>query len=255
MTTRYFFGNLLGAATFGGLIMPAPALSAKEGQPHTQTPPPGVERGEAGRGQDLQRIRQMLREMEELKRAGKPDAAREMAGQIRRIAGDNPRVVEELKRTMEGAPKPEANHDRHPDKAPEGPVQAARMKMQKLRQAAELLHSAGYRDQAVKAREEVGRIEERVRHEESAVKAPKADKPRKADKHRKGDQPHKADKHRKAGKPRAMHPGDERPLMEELRKLRCDLDELRGELRRPKADNGPKSMSGRPQPMRPMDAR
>lgn len=297
MTTRNLFGNLLGAATFGGLIIAAPALSAQEGQPHPQNPPPGVERGEAERGQDLQRIRQMFREMEELKRAGKPDAAGEMAGKIRRIAGENPRVIEELKRNIEEAPKPEANRGRRPDKAPEGPMQEARMKMQKLRQAAELLQSAGYGEQAVKAREEVGRIEERVRREESAAKGPKPEKPqmaekphqeksarkvdkphkakkaekphkadkakkahkghnsKKADKHHQRDKAHKADSHRKAGKPGAMRPGDGRPMMEEIRKLRRDLDELRGELRRSKANNGPKPMPGRPQPMRPMDAR
>lgn len=243
-TKQNLYGTLVAALVAGALMSTATGLRAQEEPGRPDAPPASDARDNAGKAPEMRQVHRMMREMAELERAGKHDQAQEMGRKIRQIARNHPQVAEALKRAMDKRgpeakkERPERSNrrtDKAPERAPERAVQPARMKMQKLRQAAELLQSAGYEEQAAKARAEIGRIEGNVRREEAAERSLKTDKVR-------GTQA------------RPERPGNAAPVMEELRKIHRELDELRADVRRMKAQAGPRPAPDRRPETRPMDA-
>lgn len=139
-------------------------------------PPPVQRQGMHQEGGPQNRI---MREVAELHRAGKHDEARRMEERAR---GSD----------AAGMTRPER-----------GGASPLRVKMQQLRQAAELLQAAGFQELADRTRKEIGRIEEQARRESG------------------GD-----------------HANDE--MREEMKKMRREMEDLRNQLRKLKEQAAPK---------------
>ena len=219
-TSSNRFGRLTGIIAISSLLLAPTVLKAQENeaqqpeaarQPERQAPPDAP---------DAKRVQRMLHELKQLQAAGKPEEARQLAEQIRSEARTNPQLLERVNRAMaerNRQPKSDRKEGRSKQAGPPSEV-----KIQHLREAAEHLKAAGYGEYAAKAREEIGRLEASMRSEKTEAARRKQASPR---------------------------PSDGGPVMEELMKLRREMEELRGEVRRMKAQAGPKP--DRP-PVRPM---
>jgi len=211
-TKRNHFGNLLAVALIGGWIASGPDLLAQEKHAGRDAAPSAEARGRTEQSFDPGKVRRMLRELAELKRAGKHEEARRLTTKIQEMAGSNPQVMEALQKTMQDR-KPEPKSDRRVDKAKGGkakPAMAAREKIRHLNQAAEHLQAAGYEEYAAKARGESRRMEAEIQHANAAAE----------------------------GRARSDRPGDGAAILEEMKKLRREMEELRREVMSLKVEAG-----------------
>jgi hypothetical protein len=158
----------------------------------------------------------------ELRAAGKHDEAERVSARLHKALRD--KSAQPGKPMAPGAPRLE-------------------MKLRNLRQAAGLLDAAGYREHAEKARSEAGRIESEMRRAEELRKREAEQRKTEETKRREADAKGAAEnKHREEDKRRS----DEfRTMRDEMNKLRREVEELRGLLRKA---NG--NAAGREQPER-----
>lgn len=186
----------------------ATIASAQEAGPGPQPPPgPPPPRMEVAPGNDAQakRMRMAMGRVEELRRAGKNEEARQLAERLRAAGAQGQQASQEPyvgQPTFRGQVR-----ERQRATPPVRPVAQARMQMQKLRQAADLLQSAGYPEHAAKVRQEIERIAMDARRQAEMATA-RPESPAKAD----------------AG------------LREEMKKLRREVEELRTQLKNMNAE-------------------
>lgn len=195
-------------------------------QPTPPAPPRG--RDTAKEAPEALRIQPMLREMEELLRAGKLDEVLERAARIRDVAKDNPRIMNLIERAMgERNPKPDAAQ-----RKPAGPDAAGpqpRVKIQHLREAAEHLNAAGYEKLADQARAEIGRIETDARRQHAR----------------------RQQAEREQAASRETGPDANAAIKAEIKQLHRELEDLRNQLRHLKADAAPQHAPLPPKPPLP----
>lgn len=213
-TPRYRIGKICGTVALGAWILNPTGLAGQdlETRRDEPAPPPPRERQADKETPDALRLQPMLREMEELLRAGKFDEVLQRAERVRDVAKDNPRVMALIERAMgerkskrESAPRDAAS----PGEAEQRP----RVKIQHLREAADHLNAAGYEKLAALARAEIGRIEAAARRQQAERQQAQ----------RRGD----------------SSPDSNTAMKAELEQLRREMQELRNQLRRLKADAAP----------------
>jgi colicin import membrane protein len=181
-------------------------------------------------GPQAMRMRMAMGRIEELKRAGKHDEAAKLSERLRAAGLQRPQMDRD-KVVRQPKVRAQVRERQHAVPPPTGPVAQARMKMQKLKQAADLLQSAGYPEYAAKARQEIGRIAMEVRREAEKEKA-----------RIEGEK----DKARREAAAK-----EEAAMREEMKKMRREIEELRGQLKKAKAEAEPKPE--RPKPERERD--
>ena len=197
-----------------------------DNRPAEPAPPRGRET--ANNTPEALRIQPMLREMEELLRAGKLDEVLERAARIRDIVKDNPRLMKLIERAMsERKPKPDAA----PQK-PAGPDAAGpppRVKIQHLHEAAEHLNAAGFEKLADQARAEIGRIQTDARRQHAR----------------------RQQAEREQAASRETGPDANAAIKAEIKQLHRELEDLRNQLRHLKADAAPQHAPLPPKPPNP----
>jgi hypothetical protein len=204
-------------AALAALFLLTLSANAQEDRP---APPRDAERPAAHDGALAERVRNRIRE---LHAEGKHEEANHLAKRIRNARMDHAKHPE---RPM--PPQAERKGPPHPVAPP--PV----MKVRNLIQAAGLLDAAGYREYAEKARAEAGRLEgemkraEEARKREAEQKKMEEGKRRDAEAKKEGEMKHRAEEKLRADEVRGMR--------EEMHKLRREVEELRGQLRKAKAE-------------------
>jgi len=277
-------GKIAGTIALGGFLLGPLWLAAQDidnRQPPQPAPP--RERDTANDTPEALRIQPMLREMEELLRAGKLDEVLERAARIRDIAKDNPRIMNLIERAMgERNPKPDAAQ-----RKPAGPDAAGpppRVRIQHLREAAEHLNAAGFEKLADQARAEIGRIEtdarrqqarrEQARREQAGRQQAGREQARREQAGREQAGREQAGREQagrqqagreQAGRQQARREQAERQqaasretgpdanaaIKEEMNQLHQELQDLRNQLRRLKADAAPQHVPLPPKPPLP----
>lgn len=218
------FVKIIGLTAFGGLILSPFAAIAQDqgGRPPEFRPRPAMPGGEMKGKPDYAKIRGMVHEMAELKRAGKQDEANQLAGKIKAAVGNDPRICGILGRVMADPGKAKSRRQadeqpksREPDqmgKAPDDAVKNARVRLQHLREAAMHLNAAGCEEMANDVRWQISQMERRLKNQS---------KPQ-----RQGEF-----QQRKEAKPDANA-----AIISEIRKLRQEMGELRNQVRRVQAN-------------------
>jgi DNA repair exonuclease SbcCD ATPase subunit len=208
-TPRYRIGKIAGTLALGGFLLGPLKLAAQDIDNRPAEPAPPRQREATKEAPEALRIQPMLREMEELLRAGKLDEVLERAARIRDVAKDNPRLMNLIERAMgERNPKPDTAQQKPAEPGAAGPP--PRMKIQHLREAAEHLNAAGYEKLADQARAEIGRIEAETKRQQT-------------------ERQH-AESSREAG------PDANAAIKAEMNQLHRELEDLRNQLRHLKAD-------------------
>jgi flagellar biosynthesis GTPase FlhF len=237
MKTRpYRTGGLLGALF---LSLGTLSLQAQEDRP--APPPPQKERPappkDGPEGMRAEKIRQRIKELHD---AGKHEEANQMAermkqAHMRMSARPTADRMPRDKREQASGQKADRKENRRPHpKHPEhmgphskmGPPPI--MKIRNLKMAAGLLEAAGYREYADKARHEADRVEAEVRKMLEAKKH--EDEKRRAEEAKRRDgEKAKAEEAKKRPDPAAE-------MREEMKKLRRELEEVRNQLKKAKAE-------------------
>ena len=247
------------------------AATAQDPNP---TPPPAA----AEQKPDLGKVRGMVRQMVELKRAGKHDEAAQMAERIKAETHNNPRVIAMLERHKDGAaPVGRANR---PDKSVERPnvkrgeesknlnnvAMAPKVRLHHLRKAAEHLDAAGREGMAKAIRGQIAGIEKRMKNAQAPNVKDQAEPRRnraeaKNRPMRPGQQPNLAPGQsgprwggpmpqgrgfgtpgqpaKPQARPQASAADPNAALVSEIRKLRQEMGELRGQVRRMHSNAAP----------------
>jgi hypothetical protein len=221
----------------------ATIASAQEAGPRPGPPPgPPPPRMDGAPKDDPQamRMRMAMGKVEELRRAGKHEEAKKLADRLRAAGAQRPQM-ERGKNERQPKILGQVRERRHA--APlVRPLVQARMKMQKLKQAADLLQSAGYPEHAAKARQEIERIAMEARRE-----AEKAKDRAEAEKAKARAEAEKAKDRAEGDKEKARREAAEKAdagMREEMKKMRRELEELRAQLKKAKAEAEPKPDRG-----------
>jgi hypothetical protein len=295
--TRSRLRVLSGLAAISGFAM-LPLAAHAQG-PDAPPPPPAAD----GEKPDFGKVRGMVREMMELRRAGKHDEANRMAERIKAETKHNPRVVEMLEsRLKEPAGEKQAKEPRKPmerPKAREGEKELRKKELNSKRErrekasrdkgagippverirhmrvAAEHLEAAGIDRMAKAVRAHIAGMEKRMKHAD----APKGKKDAESQRDRASakDRPMRFGQ-RPEGPPMRQGPrfggfapnrgGFQSPgaqakpptapgdpnaaLIGEIRKLRQEMGELRGQVQRMQS-NAPKPQLRRHAPKPPVE--
>ena len=222
-TSQNFLASAIGAIALGGMLISAPALVAQEAA--SPKPAPMESTGQSAK-KDAQRMEKKergMRKVAELQQAGKHDEARQLEVRIQGASEKKVKAKVPVAQAAEKKAKPEAAPARVSDRI-RGRWNAAgmppNMKLQHLRQAAQHLKAAGYEPQADQAVAEAKRIETEAK--------------------------------RKAVRPDPAKPVDANAAVQgEIMKLRRDLDGLRREVQRLKAEAVQRPAAGQPGMRRP----
>lgn len=148
-TKHVSFPFLAGCVAAIGISMGSAGLLAEEADKKAPPASGDAPAQAAESGPDFEKIRGMVREMVELKKAGKNEQAAQLAEQIKKASGDDPRVAELLKRQGERKPNlREAKRPRPEGNPPDDAAGArqgvdAESRIQHLQQAAMHLEAAG----------------------------------------------------------------------------------------------------------------
>lgn len=201
------------------------SAAAQEGRPPGPPPRPETPVHEGGPGTIRpERIRERIRD---LHAAGKHEEANHLAERARNAwmkHGGRPGMPG---REAKPAPQPSSPHPVAPP-----PV----MKIRNLKQAAGLLEAAGYRDQAEKARQEVGRIEAEMRHMEK-MKRREAGQRKVEETNHTAMEKKDSESGRKRGAEGESLTDDMRRMRDEMNKLSRQVEELRGQLRKAREED------------------
>ena len=210
-TSHHRIGKILGTLAIGGFLMNPSQLSAQEPGNREPQPGPPHRHGAPGDAPEARRPQpeRLMQKIAELHRAGKHDEARQLQERIRRAAADgNPRVEGRPEAPpVERKPQPQADERKMPTPPKAGPP--AQDRIRHLREAAEHLKAAGFEKQSAQARAEIARIEAENRPKEDECCCDEGSKANAA-------------------------------IKEELNKLRREMEELRGQVRRLSAEATPK---------------
>ena len=208
------------------LVLSTTAIPAFSQDGRPPGPPPRPEPGHQKERPEAIRSERIRERIRDLHAAGKHDEARQLAERVR-----NARMNHSSRPGMPGRdakPAPKRDAPPHPVEAP--PV----MKIRNLKQAAGLLDAAGYREYAAKAREEGGRIEVEMKRVEEARKRAAEQRKMEDTKHRDAESKKAAEMKLRAEEKRRAD--EAREMREEMNKLRREVEELRGQLRKAKEE-------------------
>ncbi len=202
----------------GSAMSNAQETPPRPGHPPGPPPPSHVDGARKDAPQAM-RMRMAMQRVAELHRAGKHDEANQLATRLRAAIGEKPKM-DHGNKDRQAKDRPEVRKHEKTDR-PVAPIAEARMKMQRLKQAAQLLQDAGYPDQAAKARQEIERIEVEARREAEKAKAKM--------------EAEKAKTHREPAEKKV-----DDGMREEMKKLRRENEELLGQIKKMKAEIGDK---------------